>query len=298
LDKAEEQFIKKCKIRCCKGTTKNYRLSIMTFRKFYVGRLDELTADDIDDYIIWLQEEKDIKTTTINNRLRDLRVFLNWCHKRGYIEKIKVQLLKNYEVDIIPLEVEQLKEIYDACLSRKSFCRYRDYMIMRVLEETGIRISECLNLKINDVNLDKQTIIIKNTKNRENRPVYFTQAARTELKKYLELRQQFLYNKNLAATSFFVSQSGGKLATRTIQERIKNYGDLAGIPVRVSPHTFRHTFARNFLINGGDMVVLQELLGHSSFDMVRRYIRLFGRDKQNQYNAVMAKYTRQKRKLS
>lgn len=297
MDKKMEQFLKKSRIKNNEKTTENYKLSLTTFKNFYAGELDKLSLDDIDDYTISLQD-KGLKLTTINNRLRDLRVFLNWCYKNKYIERIEIHLLKNHEIDIMPLELEQLKEIYEACRYNESFCNYRDYIIMRILEETGIRISECLKLRINDVDLDRQTIKINLTKNKKNRPVYFTQAMLKELKKYLELRQQFLYNKNLAATSFFVTNSGGQPSKRNIQARIKKYGELAGIPVRVSPHTFRHTFARNYLVNGGDMIVLQEILGHSSLDMVRRYVRLFSHDKQDQYNTVMAKYNRHKRKLN
>ena len=110
--------------------------------------LSELTDDDIDDYILYLQDLPTINHTTVNNKLRDLRAFLRYAYSRGWCSKIDIKLLSVQEPQIIPLSDEQLVEIYDACLMANTLDRIRDYTIMRLFEETGIRLGECLSLTL------------------------------------------------------------------------------------------------------------------------------------------------------
>ena len=295
-----ERYLKKCSARggCGERTIQNYRINVLTFLNWWKNDLPKLTDDDIDDYIIYLQELDTIGLTTLNNKLRDLRAFLKYAHSRGWCEKIDIKLLNVQEPDIVPLTDEQLKEIYDACMMKKNLDRYRDYTIMRLLEETGIRINECLNLKLDDI--DGNIVKLRQTKNKMAREAYLTPAMRKELNLYLEARQRFLVTHNIKGNDnlWIVTKGptlGQSVAIGTVQERIRKYGHLAGIPVRVSPHTFRHTFARNFLMAGGDMFTLQELLGHATLEMVRRYVRLFNRDRQVNYFKTMEKHQRNKK---
>jgi integrase/recombinase XerD len=309
LQEALDKFMRKKRIeRIAPESLKNYEYNLSTFKHFYNGWIDELTEDDIDDYILYLQEGTELKLTTINNKIRDLRAFLNYCYKQGIIpNRFEIKLLRINEPDIIPFEEYQLKAIYDACLNvdngqinylGKGMCHRRDYTLMRMLEETGMRIGETLRLDINDVNLKRNTIQLRQTKNGKSRQTYITAALHKEIKLYLEVRQDFLYDKNLAATSFFINREGGRLCSKTIQEKIADYGRLAGVTnARCSPHTFRHTFAKNYLLNGGDVFTLKDILGHSSLDMTYRYARLFGIEQQTQYTKVMERYSRSKKSM-
>ena len=120
LQEALDKFIRKKRIeRIAAKSLDNYKHNLTTFKSFYDGRVDELTGDDIDDYILYLQEETELKLTTINNKVKDLRAFLNFCYKQGIITKhFEIKLLRVNEVDIIPFEEHHLKEIYDACLMK------------------------------------------------------------------------------------------------------------------------------------------------------------------------------------
>ncbi len=262
----------------------------------------ELDQDIINDYILYLRDSNNINLTTLNNKLRDLRAFIYYAQGRGWCSvDLKIKLIKVDEPDIIPLEDYQLREIYDACKGRnKALDRIRDYTIMRLMEDTGIRLTECMTLELNRLNVRDGIIKLNRTKNKKTREIYLTPAMRKELNLYLEARQRYLVSEGLEnkkdvwiATN---SPSKGKaVAARTIQGKIQEYGQLAGIPVRVSPHTFRHTFARNYIVAGGDMYTLKELLGHSTLEMVLRYVRLFGKDKQNNYLKVMEKREKNKK---
>jgi len=170
---------------------------------------------------------------------------------------------------------------------------------MRLLEETGMRIGEVLNLQSRDIDLKHLTIHIRETKNKKARMTFFTQALSKEICTFLELRTKFLSIKRLVAASLFVNNMGQILCYRTISQNITNYGEKAGITgVRVSPHTFRHTFAKNFLINGGDIFTLKDILGHSTLDMVYRYARLWDNQRSDQYQRVMENYTRSKKRVN
>lgn len=299
-----ERYLKKCAARggCGEKTIQNYRINLSTFLKWWENDLSELTEDDIDDYIFYLQDLSTINPTTLNNKLRDLRTFLIFAHSKNWSPKIKITLLNVQEPEIIPLSGEQLREIYDACMMRKTLDRVRDYTIMRLFEETGIRLSECLSLKIENIDMRRGLIRLGHTKNKKAREAYFTPDMRREMNLYLEARQSFLTSQGIKPNNhvWIVTKGpnvGQSVAPSTVQERIRKYGRLAGISIRVSPHTFRHTFARNFLMAGGDIFTLQELLGHSTLDMVRRYVRLFGRDRQSNYLKTMKNHQQsQKRK--
>jgi integrase/recombinase XerD len=302
-DEQLEKYLKKCLARggCGQKTVTNYRFNLLTFLQWWEneGHTDllELTDEDIDDYILYLQDMPTINHTTVNNKLRDLRAFLRFGHTLGWCPKIDIKLLNVQEPQIIPLSDEQLAGIYDACLLVNTFDRYRDYTIMRLFEETGIRLHECLNLTLLDVDMKNNCIKLNQTKNKKAREVYLTPAMKKDLNLYLEARQRFLASKGIVDNHnvWIVTKGptiGQPVASTTIQARIRKYSRLAGIPIRVSPHTFRHTFARNFLMAGGDVFTLQELLGHSTLEMVRRYVRLFGRDRQNNYLKTMKNHER------
>lgn len=307
LSEAKELYLRKCQIRnLAVKTIKNYELSISTFSQFYHGELDNLGQDDIDDYIYYLQQEKKISLATVNNRLRDLRAFLKWCESRGYIKGVKVQLIKHNEPEIHAFSPQDLEQIYDACLMRigrrfqqgDSFCAKRNYTLMRVMEETGMRITECLKIRVNDLDLKYGTIFIRETKNKKNRIVYITPGLIKDIKQYINYQQKFLADKKIVPTTLFCNKTGSNLNIKTIQDAIALYGDMANISnVRVSPHTFRHTFAKNFLLNGGDIFTLKDILGHSTLDMVYRYARLFSNERQQKYMEVMKRYNRSKKRI-
>jgi len=293
LSKLIEKYLKKCTARrLTPETIANYRGNLLTFQRWWNDRnLNDLDDDDIDDYIFYLDSLKTINGTTLNNKLRDLRAFIKYAQKKEWCGEVEITIPKIQEPEIIPLEDDQLKDIYDACLLRKTLDRFRDYTIMRMMEETGIRLGECLRLKINDLNFQNNRTELRKTKNKKTRAIYITPVFKKDLKIYLEARERFLAKRNIKTNALWIvtkaPNMGKPVRPRTIQDRINKYGKLAGISIRVSPHTFRHTFARNWIVNGGDIFVLQELLGHSTLDMVRRYVRLFDQDRQNTYFKTM-----------
>lgn len=301
-----ERYLKSCRARDVGvRTIENYRTNISLFRKWWEesrpgSDVSTLRAEDIEDYMFHLMDMP-FSPTTRNNKLRDLRAFVKYLQNREIIAaNVKVILMKIPETEIIPLSDEQLAEVYDACLVQRTLDRYRDFALMRLLEETGIRLGECLRLTVADVNLKSDSIKLRLTKNKKVRSAYLTPAMKRDLVTYLEARRHFLIAHGVISEWLWVvvrgKGIGDPLQKRTIEDRMTKYGERAGIPIRVSPHTFRHTFARSFIVGGGNMLVLKELLGHSTLEMVLRYVKLFDTDRQDAYLKVMAKRAQDQRR--
>lgn len=235
-------------------------------------RLQRITGDLIvERYINHSLEVKGVKYATVAACLRALRAFLNWAVERGVIKdspmaSIKIATPKTPDIETFTRE--QLHEILRQP-DLETFVGLRDYAIMVVLLETGIRLRELTDLKDTDIRwADSQ--IMATGKNGHVRPVPFQTKARRVLKRYLKARGKS------SVDYLFITHDDGQMSRKAVQDRISKYGRMAGIEnVRCSPHTFRHTFAKMCVLNGANVFVLQKLLGHSTLDMVRVYVNLF-----------------------
>ncbi len=149
----------------------------------------------------------------------------------------------------------------------------RDHALMLLLLDSGLRISEALSLRVDDVNWNEAvlTVIGKGGKERQ---VPFGAKVKRELWRYASKRGQIPGQDFL-----FVNRTGERLAVRQLQANLRRYAEKAQVKgVRVSPHTLRHTFAKMWILNGGDPFSLQKILGHTTMDMVRRYVDLASGD--------------------
>jgi len=156
----------------------------------------------------------------------------------------------------------------------------RDYMIMQLLLDSGIRLEELCSIRVSDVDIKGCSIYIRQGKGRKSRTVFFGIETRRSIAKYLT----FTGIANEGDTNLVLNQDGHPLRPRSIQERISLYAGTAGIKgVRPSPHTFRHTFAKMFLMNEGDPYALRDLLGHNTMSTVIIYLKLFREDLYKKY---------------
>jgi integrase/recombinase XerD len=243
-----------------------------------IGLISFQVLKDFRGYLI----NKGLKKNTINGRIRTLKVFFRKMQEIGHlpcnlskgIEEIK----KRESPEIVPFSDEQIRLLLGQP-NRITFAGFRDWVIMQVLLDTGIRLEELCNLKVSSVDLKHNSIIVVRGKGSKTRIVVFGVTTKKALMKYmtkvgLKNPEEYL----------FLNQDGGQLKNRTVQENIANYGYKAGLKgVRCSPHTFRHTFAKNFLMSDGDPYVLRDLLGHSTMNTVTIYLRLFNPDLQKKY---------------
>lgn len=231
---------------------------------------DELTEDDVTDYLA-SQRNKGCKQTSINNVIATLRPFFNYLVDRGVIPANPMQRIrkgKSDEAIIIPFTPEDIKSILHQC-DRTTYVGYRDYCIILMLYSSGMRISECLGLRLQDVAFKQDKIYITTTKNRHPRIVGLSKKLKTELQKFIQL----CLSECQSTDNLWQGHDGSPLAVRSLQQNITNYGKGTSIKdKRVSPHTFRHTFAIEFLRNGGSTASLRTQLGHLSISTVEKYL--------------------------
>lgn len=271
LKEAEAAFCKHCKLKnLTEQTLKYYEEDLSYFRsKISVKYADEITQEVFEAFL--LQElDAGKKVTSLNSRIRGLRVFFNFCVEREYMKPISVKLMK---------EEETIKETYtDAELLRllkrpesNSWVEWRTWAAVNYLVATGNRASTVINIKISDVDFDEMTIRLVKVKNRRQQLIPLSPALKEILTDYLKTWE------HTPSDYLFPSYEGNQLNLRSFQGSIRRYNISRGV-TKTSVHLFRHTFAKNFILAGGGMVQLQTLLGHSTMDMTRHYVNIYGTD--------------------
>ena len=248
--------------------------------------MSDLSIDTVRDYIHFMIHEKNLSNSTINIRLRPLKTFLRFCQKEGIIEKPIAEHIKLLKVHDDKLEAFTKKEIQILLKQpdMNSFAGFRDYVMMCVLLETGLHINELLNMKQSHIDFSTFMIDVpaSTAKTRKFRQVPITRRIAHLLAELIEEVRDF------GTEYIFVSYEGNLLDASSWRQKLKEYEKKAGgLNKRVSPHTFRHTFALLYIMNGGDPFSLQRILGHSTMAMVRRYVQLAPDDIRNQH----AKYS-------
>lgn len=170
---------------------------------------------------------------------------------------------------------------------RKRFVGRRDLCFLLLLLDTGLRLSEALGLRTGDVDLSESSIRVIGKGDKERR-VALSARLLAELKPYLRRRRRALEAIGRPNSPWlFPNDVGGRLCSKTMQQRLRKYAEQAGIEgVRVTPHVLRHTFALWFVRNGGSPFHLQKILGHSRLDTTRRYCELAEADVLQQHREL------------
>jgi site-specific recombinase XerD len=245
-------------------------------------RVDEIKPKVIRAYVIHLQskkrytghpltpvQEQRLSPQTVRARVRTLKAFFAWLQRDGYTEG---NVMKNIESPQVPqrlitvLSQEEVERVLSAVNPRTSLgCR--DLAIMMSLLDTGIRCAELTGLKLGDVHIGRGYLKVTGKGSRE-RLVPLGTTARKTLMEYVRS-----YRPASTSENVFLTEKGEPVTVGGIQLMIKRLGRRCGVP-RLHAHLCRHTFATNYLMNGGDIFTLQQILGHSSLEMVRRYVNL------------------------
>lgn len=280
FDYCMDQFIKNLKLRnLSEHTIEFYDKNLTVIRRCLKAmgineNPETIKRDQLEKVLVYCMDELNNNPGTINHRISTMKQFFKFLYQSNYIdsdpaEKLKKQKTKQLQVQ--PFTDQEIRALFNAP-DKKSFVGYRDYIAMMLLLETGIRLSEITNLKIHDINLDLNEILITNGKGNKERKVYFQYVMKQHIKKFLKVRGELEHDY------FLISRSNSPLKNKALQDRITIYGQLAQINKRVSPHTFRHTFAKLYITNGGDAFSLQQILGHTTGEMTKKYVQLFGSD--------------------
>jgi site-specific recombinase XerD len=224
---------------------------------------------------VTLQARKSEKVSdlTVKGYIQVLKGFFNWCVSEELIKESPATKLENPQVAkyIIPtFEESQIKALFAAC-DVKTSLGYRDHTIMFLLLDTGIRLSELAGLTLDNIHKDYIKVFGKGSKERE---VGIHPETAQHLWRYVT---KFRQAHDESERHVFLNRYGKLLTDSGIAQAIADIGKRAGVSsdVRVSPHTFRHTFARMYLDNGGDLFKLSRSLGHSEISTTEEYLKDF-----------------------
>lgn len=219
-----------------------------------------------------------VSEQTINYYLRHFRAFGNFCEEKGYIDGFTCPIK---EVDA------PIKEVYtDAELKKllvkpktESFVEFRNYCIISLILATGARSQTIRALKIKDVDLDNGYINYNTTKAHKVVRLGLERKVRVDLAEYIaEYRSIDATGEELSKEEFlFCNEYGEELTRHGLIKAIANYNKRRGVE-KTSIHLLRHTFAKNWITSGGDIITLAKVLTHTELDMVKKYANLYADD--------------------
>lgn len=274
----------------------DYTNIISIFIEFY-GKNSlcaDITSETIENYIRWLQKKpkknnksksdtKEIElltSATIATYIRHLRAFINYCIKKGYVKKFTVKI-PLYDKDVkevyTPNELELLLKKPD--LNKCSFSEYRNWVMTNYFLSTANRLETVRNIRIGDLNFDENEIYLRHVKNKKR----YSIPMQKELKKILI--EYLSYRKGEQDDYLFCNENDDKkqLTHEAVKTVMARYNQRRGV-TKTSVHIYRNTFAKYWILQGGDLLRLQKILGHKKLDMVLEYVDMYGRDLQKNFD--------------
>lgn len=226
---------------------------------------------------------KKVSDVTINNYIRNIKVFFNYLEEYRYIKKNPISKIKQIKVQRKPLHFmsdSDFKHLMNN-MDISKLHEYRDYVVMHTLLDTGMRIGECLMLNISEVDFKERAMLLlaENTKGKKSRYVFFSQQLAVMLKRWIQYKDRYLETDLL-----FPTIRGTAMKVSNFESNISKYAERANLD-NVHPHMFRNNFSKRFLMNGGDIYALSRILGHSSVEVTEKeYLDLDASDLKKQYS--------------
>lgn len=262
-------------------TISNYLKDITDFLSFIKEKYDyeeedligKVQPSHIRDYLQLLHKNK-LAKATIARKLASLRCFYRFAFKLGKRKDNPAKLVGTPKKEKkMPsfLERDEIEELLD--FSEENLFQIRDKAIIELIYSCGLRVSEVVSLKINDINMKDKLIRVLG-KGRKERILPFGRFAEQALLKYLSVRKDFIKNRIKENNFLFLNYRGGKISDRSIRRILSKYIKLTAIKRKISPHTLRHSFATHLLQAGMDLRSIQELLGHSKLSTTQIYTQL------------------------
>lgn len=272
-----EEYILDCKSRNLRdGTIRHYTDSAKQIMK-YIGEdtpIKDIDKDVIDDFIIQLHENPALNDMSLYTYARDFKTLMYFFMRKEYIPTFKIKIPK---VDKQPVETYTDKEL-QALLKKPnlrhcSFTEYKVWVMTNFLLSTGVRQHSLINIKIKDVDFETGVVYINVTKNRKRLIIPLNADMRKILQEYLK------YRKGGEEDYLFCNIFGKQLVRSTVYHSFYEYNKNRGVE-KTGMHRYRHTFAKKWILAGGNVVTLQKILGHSSLDITQNYLNLLVSDVQ------------------
>ena len=275
LEEGCNKYLDNCRARNLReGTINHYRQSYTQFYKFFgkdmlVRTIDETTYQQ---YIVFLRETLH-NDVSINAYLRDFITTMHFFMNEGYIPSFRMQAIK---VDRHGVETYSEEELFTLLkkpnIKKCSFTEYQCWVMTNFLFSTAVRQRSLMHIRIKDVDLDNNVVHVTVTKNRKSLLVPFNDTLRNILQEFLKYRQY-----KTTEDFLFCNVFGQQLVKSTCYHMLSEYNKRRGVET-TGIHRYRHTFAKQWILNGGNVVSLSKLLGHSSLQITQNYINLLVSD--------------------
>lgn len=280
-------------------TLENYAFYIKRFLEFAkIADPSDITADRVKLFRLHLNRMRmpgdvGLKKSTQNYHMIALRAFLKYLTKNDVktMPPEKITLAKQEERQVSVLEQDELERLMLAPFAQgeRSIMAVRDKAILETLFSTGLRVSELASLKRTDINLNKDEHTVRG-KGKKLRLVFLSAASRNTIAEYLKMRHDqnpALFLRHDRASHYNKEEDGEAepITSRSIQRLVQHYAKAAGITKRITPHTLRHTYATDLLINGADIRSVQAMLGHASITTTQIYTHITNRQLKDVYYA-------------
>jgi len=263
-------------------TITSYRIDLSQLLSFVAKEHDEdqeiVDLQSVDRLTIrlWMGElsEKGISRNSIARKVAAVRSFFKYCFKRGYIQKNPAHLLivpkkeKRLPVTVAQSDIEQMMDLADDSTPEGQ----QERAILELFYSTGIRLSELVNLNVNDVDIRKSQVAVVGKGNKQ-RVIPIGRKAVDAYKKHLKTRRELLTSDsgNDDKKALFIASRGGRIYPRKVQRMIEDYLTKTSEVTQKSPHTLRHSFATHMLDAGADIRMIKEFLGHSDLNSTQIY---------------------------
>lgn len=270
--KLQQAFFNDHQARFSPETIRSYKIALTQFFSFCQKDYHEVQARDIRDWLASMSE-MGLKPRSIQMKLSAIKSFYKYTFEENHLNRnptIKVKTPQKEDSLPYYLDKRQLAQLQELTKENP-----RDRAIVETLYATGVRISELLNIKLEDVKWDSRQIWIRKGKGIKERFVLFSHDCAERLKMYLERR--------LVDSKYLFSNQRGEPISRCLVElHFRRYTNTLGF--KVTPHTMRHTFAAHLAEKGMDFTHIQELLGHENINSTRIYTRLMNHARKKQYD--------------
>lgn len=259
----QEDFLKKLgtelKIRgFSQETVKSYTRHNADFIKFIKKAPDSAAEDDLKSYLAYLISDKKLSSSSVALVRSALLFSYNQVLDRGF-SSIKTPKIQRNPPAV--LTKDEIKSLIDACFNDKS------RLLILLLYSSGLRVSECLKMRVEDLDFKEKVCLVKQGKGKKDRVTVLSGTFAEQLKKYLN-------KEGIEEGAIFMNKSGEIFSVRNAQKIVSSAAKRAGIKKIVTPHKLRHSFATHLLDAGVSIRVIQELLGHSNLQTTQIYTRV------------------------
>ena len=263
-----------------KKTSENTRLSYrrdlnklcLFLAQKKVSRIDAVTAEHLEAYLDSLREQN-FKAATISRNIASMKAFFAFLEKEHIVSRNVAEELQAPKIEKKLPEIMAEEEVA-ALLEQPTADSpkgLRDKAMLELLYATGIRVTELISMRIEDVNFKMDCIICRD--DNKERVIPFGNKARNALLDYLEQGRERMAEQG--ETTLFVNCNGQPMSRQGFWKLLKAYGKKAGIKTEITPHTLRHSFAAHMVENGADLRSVQEMMGHSDISSTQVYAAIY-----------------------